>query len=82
MSKPEDGGQAFPRTVTKFDDDHDPYVSSYEGMTLRQYAAIKAMQGILASSQVWVSPHDFDEIAKRSWGMADAMIAMLKAGGE
>jgi hypothetical protein len=75
MSKPEDGGKkeekyAFPNVQ---DGDR------WDGMTLRQYAAIKAMQGILASSQVWVSPHDFDEIAKRSWGMADSL---LKAGGE
>ena len=45
------------------------------GMTLRDYFAAKAMQGLLASNVQDVMP----EFAKRAYEMADAM---MKARGE
>lgn len=44
-----------------------------EGMTLRDYFAAKAMQGLLASphaTQEWINNH----LAKSAWGAADAML--------
>jgi hypothetical protein len=66
---------AFPHTVvdssTNFDLD-----LIYSGMTLRQYAAIKAMQGLLAFSPY---NHSTKEIAARACDHADALFAALEA---
>ena len=48
----------------------------YDGMTLRDYAAIKAMQGDLVSG---VHPDNFDATAKRAYKMADAMLKARQA---
>jgi hypothetical protein len=65
MSKENNGGPAFP-------------VQGYEGVTLRDYFAAKAMQGWLASF-----PSDAchpsvsgvcDKVAKQSYELADAML--------
>jgi hypothetical protein len=45
-------------------------------MTLRDYAAIKAMQGDLVSG---VHPDNFDATAKRAYKMADAMLKARQA---
>ena len=42
-----------------------------DGMTLRDYFAAKAMQGLLSDSNVKAKPLDF---AIRAYAMADAMI--------
>lgn len=66
MSKINNGGPAFPRPADRDD-------CGAEGMTLRDYFAAKALQGLLAS---W-SEHDviaFDEIASDAYGYADAML--------
>ena len=47
-----------------------------QGMTLRDYAAIKAMQGDLVSG---VHPDNFDATAKRAYKMADAMLKARQA---
>ena len=47
-----------------------------KGMTLRDYAAIKAMQGDLVSG---VHPDNFDATAKRAYKMADAMLKARQA---
>jgi len=53
-----------------------PYSSGYsEGMTLRDYFAAKAMQGLL-SSDVNAKLEDF---AKQSYKVADAMIKAREA---
>lgn len=62
-----DGGPAFPTPESHGDD--------YEGMSLRDYFAAKAMQGMLAS------PHanpkaSMMRCAMESYAMADAMLAM------
>ena len=68
MSK-ETGGPAFPRPIS---------VNTYngeqawdqDGMTLRDYFAAKAMQGIL-SGGMW---GDYDDLVSQSYEAADAMI--------
>ena len=45
-------------------------------MTLRDYAAIKAMQGDFVSG---VHPDNFDATAKRAYKMADAMLKARQA---
>lgn len=70
MSNIEDGGPAFPGQV-----DHGAAgIQSFVGMTLRDYFAAKAMQGLLAS-EVEASMKEF---AKKAYAMSDAM---LKARG-
>ena len=50
-------------------------------MTLRDYAAIKAMQGILASNteHEHEDAHIFDAIAEASYKQADAMLKARQA---
>jgi hypothetical protein len=63
MSNTNTGGPAFPSTH--------PH-GKYEGMTLRDYFAANAMQGIILHPQglagLW------DEAAQESYKMADAML--------
>ena len=47
----------------------------YDGMTLRDYAAIKAMQGLLSATKT----SDGEMIARDSYKMADAMLKARKA---
>ena len=60
MSKTNDEGPAFPV----------PSLAVGSGMTLRDYFAAAALQGILSSTQTGHSMI----IAKDAYGMADAMI--------
>ena len=52
-----------------------------QGMTLRDYAAIKAMEGILASNteHEHEDAHIFDAIAEAAYKQADAMLKARKA---
>ena len=61
MSDTNSGGPAFPSAFTGQD----------EGMSLRDYFAAKAMQGLLSDTNVLGTP---DEFASRAWAMADAML--------
>lgn len=71
MSEKETGGPAFPQLT-----DH---TLCYDGMTLRDYFAAKAMQGALSNAyaaeryqmNIW-------EIAKEAYEMADAMLEARK----
>ena len=54
------GGPAFPT-----------HLNLTQGMTLRDYFATKAMQGLLADSEVSGTPEEF---ATRAYNMADAML--------
>lgn len=49
-----------------------------DGMTLRDYFAAKAMQGMLAACTGW-SGADQDRLAKTSYKMADAMLKASEA---
>jgi hypothetical protein len=58
---------AFPKT---------PFIeigTPQDGMTLRDYFAAKAMQGMLAACTGWTSANQ-DLMAKASYMMADAML--------
>lgn len=65
MSKENNGGPAFP-------------AQGYEGVTLRDYFAAKAMQGWLASFPADACHPSVsgvcDKVAKQSYELADAML--------
>ncbi len=66
MNNIDDGGPAFPGQV-----DHGPAgIESFVGMTLRDYFAAKAMQGLLASEVEAL----INEFAEKAYAMADAML--------
>ena len=69
MSKPNDGGPAFPCTDAK------GFVS--EGMSLRDYFAGQAMAGQLADPDGEIDPK---LIARWSYAYADAMLAEREKG--
>jgi hypothetical protein len=52
----------------------DQLVSAATGMTLRDYFAAKAMQGI-AANQRWNVTNQIDNCAREAYAIADAMIA-------
>ena len=67
MSNTNTGGAAFPKT---------PFIeigTPQNGMTLRDYFAAKAMQGMLAACTGW-SEAQQERLAKCSYAMADAML--------
>lgn len=66
------GGPAFPCKWTSYDDE---VHFQYEGMTLRDYFASKAMQGLLSETKT----SDGAMIARDSYKMADAMLEARKA---
>ena len=66
MSDTNTGGQAFPAAA--FGDG--THINRH-GMTMRDYFAAKAMQGLLSDSEVSGTPEEF---AIRAYNMADAMI--------
>ena len=67
---------AFPLAFQEHDASGMPLAEMYahDGMTLRDYFAAKAMQGLLAS---WDSHsvEDFCELAEDAYSVADVMIA-------
>jgi len=70
---------AFPMSALVYNyDDKAPDTIVNEGMTLRDYFAAKAMQGMLAACTGW-SEAGIERLAKCSYSTADAM---LKARGE
>ena len=67
---------AFPMSALVYNyDDKTPDTIVNEGMTLRDYFAAKAMQGLLSNRNAEAA---IDEFATKSYRMADAM---LKARG-
>ncbi len=76
-SKPDDGGPAFP------DPGRAQSVKQREllgntGLSLRDYFAAKAMQGLLCANSVYATSRYSDELSERAYQIADAM---LKARG-
>lgn len=67
MSK-ETGGPAFP--------DHEGQYDYTGGMTLRDYFAAKAMQGMLSNPGMWdlLNERHAQSVAKDAYIMADAML--------
>ena len=68
-TKTDDGGPAFPCP-------NDANVNGDTGMSLRDYFAAKAMQGILAGDAG--CDLENDEVASDAYLMADAMLAARK----
>lgn len=73
MSTQDTGGPAFPSGLIDPSTPEDAVQSVHPGMTLRDYFAAKAMQGILFEGL------DPEQTAKHAYDMADAM---LKARSE
>lgn len=65
-----DGGPAFPFPVLHGN-------GAPMGMTLRDYFAAKALQGM--SANPYYDDYDFDRIADMAYGQADAMLAARSA---
>ena len=82
MSKIEGGGPAFP-CETVGTDKHGEYRLPYQGMTLRDYFAAKAMQGMWANdTEDWRYSDFLEGLAFRAaaaYEMADAMLAAREA---
>lgn len=78
MSNTNTGGPAFPQTDPIANEFH-PNYGKDRGMTLRDYFAAKAMQGILAGTltpeRVWSQ----DEVAETAYNVADAMLKAREA---
>jgi hypothetical protein len=72
MSDANTGGPAFPVPLDAFDD--------REGMTLRDYFAAKAMQGILAGTHPIVKETEpLPTVARVAYAQADAMLKAREA---
>ncbi|HDR2317094.1 TPA: hypothetical protein QCH60_002897 [Enterobacter asburiae] len=67
MSKKNDGGYAFPMEAT----DATACRDCNQGMTLRDYFAAKAMQGIISSECNYGA---FSDLASDAYSIADAML--------
>jgi hypothetical protein len=70
MSTKDNGGPAFPCDV------FDPEVNGpeqHEGMTLRDYLAARAMQGLMSSDK-WRDAEGPTNTARCAYAMADAML--------
>ena len=71
-----DGGPAFPRTLVKVAGGNDPFSRSEAtayGMSLRDYFAGQALGRSLRKRGD--SGVDYEELARRAYALADAMIA-------
>jgi hypothetical protein len=67
------GGQAFPSSGIICDDG-----ILYEGMTLRDYFAAKAMQGIIVAVGEVLPKDPHQQVALDAYKFADAMLAERK----
>lgn len=78
-----DGGPAFPRPASEFTasgtcpDGNDPRPDQ-QGMTMREFYAALAMQGILASGKSFEAKLKPGEVAEGAFNIADAMLAQAK----
>ena len=77
MSNTNTGGPAFP-CETLGVDEHGEYRKPYEGMTLRDYFAAKAMQGLLAGIESG-KEHQVVFIPATAYAMADEMLKAREA---
>lgn len=69
-----DGGPAFPVPVDNDCDCHGRFTSGYGGMTLRDYFAAAALQGLMASQVDVAVPYPL-----YSYAIADAMLKAREA---
>ena len=75
--KTETGGPAFPL----FPETSAGHAAAFQGMTLRDYFAAKAMEGIYASNTEHdqEDAHIFDAVAEAAYKQADAMLKARQA---
>lgn len=74
----DEGGQAFPFTEKNSNGTH---YHSFQGMTLRDYFAAKAMSGMVANADFDYSPlgdNSIKNVADDAYKLADAMIRARK----
>ena len=76
MSKIDDGGYAFPIAATETNNPN-MFFEPQGGMTLRDYFAAAALQGMLAYEQGTGASSDY---AKWAYEYSDAMLAARKEG--
>jgi hypothetical protein len=77
-TKIEDGGTAFPLTEPVYRDGERAYGQS-PGMSLRDYLAAKAMEGVLAGRRTSGAPtFAAEDDAEYCYRVADAMLAARK----
>jgi hypothetical protein len=72
------GGPAFPMNWVKQEAPNLNVILEQRGMTLRDYFAAKAMQGMFASGNLPKSVQD-DELASVAYQVADAMLKAREA---
>lgn len=70
------GGPAFP--AYEYDEEYERHFAK-GGMTLRDYFAGKAMQGVLAGTLTPDAIWSQDEVAETAYNMADAMLKAREA---
>jgi hypothetical protein len=76
MSNTNTGGSAFPFTDY---DSHGDVMDIHSGMTLRDYFAAKAMQGMLASADSWINKDEVEDFATICYALADGMLKVREA---
>lgn len=76
MSRTNDGGPAFPGTISKPNEKGVYYPEHHQGMSLRDAAALAALQGFCAQCDdagTW--SWEPEGAVKEAWRVADAFIA-------
>lgn len=74
MTKPFDGGPAFPVHGGHHPDDDPRNHTLGGGMTLRDWLAGQALTGIAANTDWWACA-EVDQVARQAYEIADAMLA-------
>ena len=81
MSNGNDGGNAFPQVGQRpYGADGDRHLCTTGGMSLRDYFAAKAMQGLLACPGDYAPPETHSERAAFAYAQANAMLEARNAG--
>lgn len=83
MSKIEDGGSAFPQVESQLIGSQGEYhteISSFGGMSLRDYFAAKAMAANLSVIREFPDEHWRMGLAIDAYAMADAMLSARTPG--
>ncbi len=70
-----DGGPAFPTDGLSVIEGHVYQAVKSSGMTLRDYFAAAAMQGLIGRTQSFYTDDEFERWAKRAYRVADVMVA-------
>lgn len=84
MNTINDGGPAFGQVVTlkcvRVDPtgahEYEPETCAHGGVTIRDYFAAKAMEGMFAAFKHWPRGDEHSEVAQHAYQAADAMLAV------